>query len=183
MTDNVDYDKIDDLSIDGEVLSAIKELSNATRRLMNECEDDNLAPEIKIVASHSIQLAMRDLRYINKVMQSSVGENMQDKMAVVQHPDGKSKLMVERVNKSTRKDLDREGLLMAVNKIAAENKHRVNIDTGELCDIHESRNRLYQKCFRFEPRWTELKEIGIDDDEFCVKSWETSVKVSAGGRL
>ena len=105
-----------------------------------------------------------------------------NKMAVVALPTG-VQVSVEQLNKSTRKDVDREALVMAVNKIANENKHRVNTDTGELVDIHESRNRLYNKCFRMEPRWTELKAIGIDDDEFCVKSWDTTVKITQGGSL
>ena len=105
-----------------------------------------------------------------------------NKMAVVALPLG-GQVTVEQVNKSVRKDVDREALISAVNIIANENKYRVDTATGQLSDVYESRNRLYQKCFRMEPRWTELREIGIDDDEFCLKSWDTSIKITQGGSL
>jgi hypothetical protein len=175
----------DDITIDGAVLKAIRQIEDATQTLLLEFEDEQLSPEVKIATCHSLTNSMKNLRYINGAIQKAVGKKMKsdgNKMAVVALPTG-VQVSVEQVNKSTRKDVDREALLMAVNKIAGENKHRVNTVTGELCDIHESRNRLYNKCFRMEPRWTELKAIGIDDDEFCIKSWDTSVKVTQGGSL
>jgi hypothetical protein len=175
----------DDITIDGAVLKAIQQIEDATRTLELEFQREQLSPEVKIAMSHSLTNSMKHLRYMNGVIQKSVGEKMKsdgNKMAVVALPTG-VQVSVEQVNKSTRKDVDREALVMAVNKIANENKHRVNTDTGELVDIHESRNRLYNKCFRMEPRWTELKAIGIDDDEFCVKSWDTTVKITEGGSL
>jgi hypothetical protein len=34
-----------------------------------------------------------------------------------------------------------------------------------------------------EPRWTELKALGIDDDEYCHREWEPTARIQEGGRL
>lgn len=175
----------DDATIDRNVLDAVIKIEDATQTLLNLFEFETLSPETKIATSHSLTRCMKDIRFINSAIQKFVGLKMKEdgnKMAVVALPNG-GQVTVEQVNKSTRKEVDRDGIIEAVNRIANENKHRVNTVTGELVDVHESRNRLYAKCFRMEPRWTELKEIGVDDDEYCIKSWDTSVKITQGGSL
>jgi hypothetical protein len=170
---------------DEKVMEAASQIADGVQKLTQEMEGQEVSPEVQIAVSHILTQGMKDLRFINSDIQKFIGGKMKsdgNKMAVVALPLG-GQVTVEQVNKSVRKDVDREALISAVNIIANENKYRVDTATGQLSDVYESRNRLYQKCFRMEPRWTELREIGIDDDEFCLKSWDTSIKITQGGSL
>ena len=150
---------------------------------------DNISPELddgtRVQVAHLLKLPSKDLGivirgYLNRVAQSMDRDGK--KMAVVDMPDG-SQVTVEKTVRANRKDIDKEGLTSAVERLAIKDEQRLDTATGELADVDATKIRLFKKCFRFEPRWTELKQLGIDDDEYCHRDWEPTAKIEAGGRL
>ena len=53
-------------------------------------------------------------------------------------------------------------------------------ETGELRPTEAVTVDLYERCFRFEPKWTELKNLGVDDDEYCRREFVASIKIDRG---
>jgi len=166
-----------------QALGSAAAIAEAVERL------DTISPELddvtRVIVAHVLNPAMRDLRVVVAGYLNRVGQHMQAdgrKMAVVDLPDG-TQVTVEQTVKVSRKDVDREALLSAVDRASTEQRHRMDVETGEVAGIPETRNRMYRKLFRFEPRWTDLRNLGIDDDEFCRKEFEPTVKVTEGGRL
>ncbi len=184
MDTTANSDKLDAKPVSAEeaAQAAIKLITNGTKALLDISERNDLDAKTKVLCAFQLQNAMKDMRYMNTQFNKSVAEGMKDKMAILTGDDGRN-YSVEKVNKAVRKDIDREGLVEAVDRLSHDNKHRVNTRTGELDDVSTTRTRLYKLCFRFEPRWTQLKEVGIDDDEYCIKSWEKTAKINSGGSL
>lgn len=166
-----------------EALSSAAAIAEAVERL------DAISPDLddatRVIVAHVLSPAMRDLRVVVAGYLNRVGQHMQAdgrKMAVVDLADG-TQLSVEQTVKVSRKDVDRDALLSAVDRASTEQRLRMDVETGEVAGIPETRNRLYRKLFRFEPRWADLRKLGIDDDEFCRKEFEPTVKLTQGGRL
>lgn len=78
--------------------------------------------------------------------------------------------------KSVRTGVDRDELVKAVR----ETVKTVDEQTGEIVMDHESLVALLSKAFRFEPRWTEIKELGIDPDQYCKTKYEANVITITG---
>ncbi len=150
---------------------------------------DEISPELddvtRVRVAHALATPSRDLGivlrgYLNRVAQQMEADGR--KMAIVDMPDG-SQVTVEKSVKATRKDIRRDDLVAAVEREANEPKNRVNTETGEMAEVPDTKVRLFKKCFRMEPRWTELKALGIDDDEYCHREWEPTARIQEGGRL
>ena len=83
-----------------------------------------------------------------------------------------------------RTDVEREALAKAVERVSAEPIHRLNPNgTGELMDHSEAKVLLLKKCFRFEPGWTEIMKLGIEDDEFCKHETTFTLDIKEGATL
>jgi hypothetical protein len=80
----------------------------------------------------------------------------------------------------SRKAIDRDGLILAVERASGDPKHRVVPETGEMLTSDEAKSQLLKKAFRMEPRWTELKKLDINDDEYCEKAWRTALSIQKG---
>ncbi len=80
----------------------------------------------------------------------------------------------------SRKAIDRDGLILAVERASGEAKHRVVPETGEMLTSDEAKSQLLKKAFRMEPRWTEIKKLDINDDEYCEKAWRTALSIQKG---
>tara|TARA_R110000824_G_scaffold401728_2_gene614184 strand:- start:714 stop:1355 length:642 start_codon:yes stop_codon:yes gene_type:complete len=80
----------------------------------------------------------------------------------------------------SRKAIDRDGLIRAVEKASSDPKHRVVPETGEIMSSDDVKSALLKKAFRMEPRWSELKKLDINDDEYCQKAWKTALSVQKG---
>lgn len=72
---------------------------------------------------------------------------------------------IERTWSKPRTEVDREGLVSAVNRLAAG--RCVDEDGHIVGDIAAAKVEMYGEMFRFEPRWGALKKVGIKDDEYC----------------
>jgi len=80
----------------------------------------------------------------------------------------------------SRKAIDRDGLIRAVERASGDPKHRVVPETGEMLTSDEAKSQLLKKAFRMEPRWTEIKKLDIQDDEYCQKAWRTALSIQKG---
>jgi len=98
------------------------------------------------------------------------------KQVTIEGMDGT--LVVEVTNRATHSDVRRDELVSAVERAANDPSNRLDSTTGEMMDPLEVRVRLFKTCFRLEPRWTDLKKLGITADEYAQTTWKRSVKVS-----
>lgn len=72
---------------------------------------------------------------------------------------------------SIRTSVQRDDLYKAVKATARV----IDTETGEVTDDLQSLIDIIEKTFRLEPRWTEIKELGINPDEFCTTKLEPKV--------
>lgn len=91
-----------------------------------------------------------------------------------------SKYLFSVTNKVQRKALNRDDLIRAVERKSNDIKYRVVHDSGELISSDDAKSELFKKCFRFEPIWTELKKLDIQDDEYCQKGWSQVLTIKKG---
>ncbi len=89
-----------------------------------------------------------------------------------------SGIVAERTGSYRRTDIDRAGLVKYVRNTATLDDIRMDPKTGELRPTEAATVDLYERCFRFEPKWSELKTLGVDDDEFCRREFVASVKIT-----
>ena len=89
-----------------------------------------------------------------------------------------SGIVAERTGSWRRSDIDRAALVKYVRKVAFHDDIRLDKDTGELRPTEAVTLDLYERCFRFEPKWTELKNLGVDDDEYCRREFVASIKIT-----
>jgi hypothetical protein len=87
-------------------------------------------------------------------------------------------IVAERTGSWRRSNIDRAALVKYVRKVAFHDDIRMDKDTGELRPTEAVTLDLYERCFRFEPKWSELKTLGLDDDEFCHREFVASVKIT-----
>jgi len=87
-------------------------------------------------------------------------------------------ILAERTGSWRRSEIDRAALVKYVRKCAYHDDIRMDKDTGELRPTEAVTVDLYERCFRFEPKWSELKNLGVDDDEFCRREFVASVKIT-----
>jgi len=89
-------------------------------------------------------------------------------------------IVAERTGSWRRSNIDRAALVRYVRKCAFHEDIRMDKDTGELRPTEAVTVDLYERCFRFEPKWTELKNLGVDDDEYCRREFVASIKIDRG---
>ena len=89
-------------------------------------------------------------------------------------------IVAERTGSWRRSNIDRAALVRYVSKCAFHEDIRMDKDTGELRPTEAVTVDLYERCFRFEPKWTELKNLGVDDDEYCRREYVASIKIDRG---
>jgi len=86
--------------------------------------------------------------------------------------------VVTPVTKVTRKEVDAPGMVRALRKRVQEDKTlRVNTDTGEILSEEAAMLIQLDRVFRFVPRYTELKAVGINDDEYCTKTTKVDLEI------
>ena len=89
-------------------------------------------------------------------------------------------IVAERTGSWRRSNIDRAALVRYVRKVAFHEDVRMDPKTGELRPTEAVTVDLYERCFRFEPKWTELKNLGVDDDEYCRREFVASIKIDRG---
>lgn len=142
--------------------TAITELTNLLDRL--EVSDPTvipLIPEWKAAATTLRNIASSQGSELSRrLMQSTNGKS---KPVIVETDQGPT-VCIPRV--SVTREFDRDDLIRAVERATAVQTNRINPDgSGELLDYDSAKVVLFKKVFRMEPRWTELKKIGVNPNE------------------
>ena len=102
---------------------------------------------------------------------------------VVESDNGEQVVCTPKVS-IRRSEIKRQELLEAVDRAVSDPKNRLNPDgSGELLNFDAAKLLLHKKVFRPEPRWSELKKIGISDDEFCRRESSYTLDVQQGVTL
>ena len=83
---------------------------------------------------------------------------------------------VRRSSRWNRRDVDREGLITSLR--THPDAVRVDPDTGEIHNDSQAFSELLLQCFRQEPRWKALEDLGINDEDYCEKEYVATVLLS-----
>lgn len=144
-----------------------------------DCSRQSLTVTDLIDLSSIAEQCVKELRLVSDELKAEIASRMESrsmKETTIQMPDGSNVILTKDVRVSRTKVQSAE-LLKAVEQIAASQQHRLDTTTGELKDDAESRIDLVKRAFRFEPRWSIIKELGIQDDEFCQKAYKATVTI------
>lgn len=143
---------------------------------------DTLSVEEALFVASIVDGFVKDLRLVADELRKKVAavmEAVDERERDVTLPDG-SPVKVLREWKVSRTQVQTEDLVAAVEQIARDPQFRVNKDSGELVDETESRLAVIRRAFRMEPRWSVIKELGINDDEYCQKRFQSTIKTEVG---
>lgn len=153
----------------------ISDLVNLVDLEMNDLEFTDLVG-IGDVLGHAGDL----LAMISKQIKQTANERMKKakvKNALFVGLDGES-YTVEQANTPSRTGVRKDELLRDVERMATDPQRRVDPKTGEVRPIEEALLEILKTAFRFEPRWSEITKLGLNDDEYCSKSWTSTVKIA-----
>ena len=120
------------------------------------------------------------LSMVTKNIKQTANDRMKKakvKSAIIVGIDGKQ-YVVEQVNTPTRTGVRKDDLLKDVERIASQSEDRLDKATGEMLPAEKILLEILKVAFRFEPRWSEITKLGLDDDEYCSKSWNSTIKVT-----
>lgn len=141
--------------------------------------DDRLAgldPKEAVVIARALDERIKSLSVYADEMRRTAANHLYEsgiKTATVQ--DGDKTFAVKVVNRSRRSDVNRDDLIRDVERLAADPVHRLDASTGELGTIEQARRSLISRVFRFEPRWAEVGKLGLQEDEYCSRTWSRSI--------
>jgi hypothetical protein len=143
-------------------------------------------PTDEMVAIHSA-LAERKKKFSDllAIVEDEAAKRMSQagaKTAIVESLDGEP-LSVEWKASSRRTDVKRDDLIRDVEKLGNQDKHRIDEVTGEVRTVHETQLELLKRCFRFEPRWSDLTAVGIDIDQYAETAWSFGIKTQKAVKL
>ena len=126
--------------------------------------------------------ALSTLKAVESVLNLDVAEQVdaQDReMVIIPGEDGG--FVVNTKRNRVIKRIDKDAIMRQVERLSAEPVHRLIPDTGELMDQNAAKVELFKKMFRMEPRWTELRKVGIDADEYATVGWSTKAIIQEAG--
>ena len=122
--------------------------------------------------------------YSNEIARRLLERNGGKPLPVLVESDNGEQIVCTPKVTMRRSEVNRQELVEAVDRAAGESGNRLNPDgPGELLDYDAAKVLLIKKVFRMEPRWSELKKIGINDDEFCRREAAYSLDVQQGATL
>ncbi len=154
---------------------AAEQIGDLSQALLDPADEEvNLADLIEMV--DRLDNAARNIRTAStaaKALANRLIDNAGEQRVVLG-----SGIVAERTGSWQRSEIDRTGLVKYVRKVALLDDIRMDPKTGELRPAEAVTVDLYERCFRFEPKWTELKSLGVDDDEFCRREFVASVKIT-----
>jgi len=164
------------------VTSAISHLTDA----LQTCEVSDAVAVSLIPGWKAASTALRDqtndrsTAVASRFLKANGGKSQP---IVVNDIDGRQMVCTPNV-RVKRSQIQRDELVEAVERAASDPKNRLNPNgTGEMLDYDTAKVILMKKSFRMEPRWTELKKLGIHDDEFCTREQTYSLDIQPGGDL
>ena len=157
--------------------SEIRDMSEALLEKVSGADD--LSELIELI--DDLDTANRNIRFAStscKAVANKKMDEMGEQRVVL--PNG---LIAEKAGSYRRTNIDREGLEKYVLKCARLEDIRIDPETGELRSPDVVALELHKRCFRSEPKWTELKNLGVKDDDFCSREFVPSVKLVKASSL
>jgi hypothetical protein len=150
---------------------------------------DQAVQDMPVDECVAISAALNDRRtllgVLIKEMENRSAEHMKKagiKKSIVAGLDG-SMLTVEQTNRPTRSEVKRDDLIRDIERLALRADVRTDPITGEMKEISEMTIDLLKRCFRFEPRWTDIAKVGLTIDEYSQTVWSQSIKVAKAETL
>jgi hypothetical protein len=161
---------------------ALKRLSEGIMTL--EISDRAAARQILQWKTISANLRSVTAYYTNQIAARLFEANDGKPLPVVIESDNGEQVVCTPKYTVRRSEVKRDELIEAVERLTNNPIHRLDPNgDGELLDYDVAKVRLMKKAFRMEPRWSELKKLGINDDEFCRKEPGYSLDVRKGASL
>ena len=165
------------------ITTAMRHLAEATHHIeMSDRVAARLVPKWKKTNS-----ALRETisEYSTRIASRLFEANGNKPLPVVIESDNGEQVVCTPKHTVKRTEIQRDELAAAVERLTADPVHRLdpNGGDGELLDYDVAKLRLFKKAFRFAPRWSELKKLGLNDDEFCKKEAGFSLDVQKGATL
>lgn len=136
----------------------------------------------RLAVAEMIDKAIKDLRLVSDSLRDQVARQMESagvKEQMMMLGDG-SKVNVVRETKITRTAIQTEDLVKAVERAGSVAKYQFDPETGEIMNLGEAKLLALKEAFRFEPRWSVIKDLGINDDEFCQKRYKSTANIERG---
>ena len=160
-----------------DLLSDCTEVCTALTQFVESTEDDTLPQyDESILMLDGLTRAAQGIRDLQQAIRVEMHTRLKDAGADrMTLNDGR---LLEPAGAYRYTEVDRDGLTSFVFRQIDDN--RVDPDTGEIIDIGTQLLGLFLKCFRQEPRWTPLKELGLDPDEYARRKFQPSIKVTGG---
>lgn len=150
---------------------------------------DQAVEDMPIDECIAISAALNDRRImlgvLVKEMEYRAAEHMKNnkvKKSIVAGFDN-SMLTVEQSSRPVRTEIKRDDLIRAIERLAIRADVRTDPLTGEMSEIADMTLELLKRCFRFEPRWTDIQKMGINADEYSYNTWNNSIKVQKAETL
>ena len=136
---------------------------------------DDLDPPTKAVIHHALDKRRKVLDVLMGDLSRDASRALRESgnTDITVHGLEDDLVQIEVTNSARRSDIQRDDLVAAV---LANATVEVNRDTGEVETLGEARLRALQAAFRLEPRWTEVKKLGIDPDEYATTTWNRNIK-------
>lgn len=136
---------------------------------------DRAIPDMTIEQAYELKRWVDDFRNVLSIVGKAVDAHMttivpKDKKELIWHHAGQTYRTEVRYS-AVRTQIAKDDLLKAVKasaRVLDESTGEVTVDNQRLIEIIE-------KSYRFEPRWTEIKGLGIDPDEFCQTKYEPKI--------
>ena len=167
------------------LLETARAISALAESLNTSYNGPDVTTSDRLEATQLFAGALRTLRAVVNIFNDEITDAVADAgldRAVIAGSDG-ADYTVTVTKKKIHKDVDREGIVRAVERLSAEPVHRLIPDSGELMDQNAAKVQLFQKMFRMEPRWGELRKAGIDDDEYARVGWTQSSAITKAERF
>lgn len=128
---------------------------------------DDLGFNELVAWSDELSERVKQLTTYVKEMQTRAGQILEHgEVMAVTGLDGQV-MMAERSSRANTRNLQRDDLMAAVDRLANSQEFRVDKSTGEVEAVADARLRAYRLMFRMEPRWGELRKHGIEQDEYA----------------
>ena len=164
------------------ITTAIDHLAEATRR--SEISDRVAARLIPKWKSTNSALRESISDYSSRIASRLFEANGNKPLPVVIESDNGEQIVCTPKHTVRRTEIKRDELTEAVERLTANPVFRLDPNgDGELLDYDVAKLRLFKRVFRFEPRWSELKKLGLNDDEYCKKESGYSLDVQKGTSL
>ena len=164
------------------ITAALDHLAEATRRIeISDRVAARLIPKWKSTNS-ALRESISD--YSSRIASRLFEANGNKPLPVVIESDNGDQIVCTPKHTVRRTEIKRDELTEAVERLTANPVFRLDPNgDGELLDYDVAKLRLFKRVFRFEPRWSELKKLGLNDDEYCKKESGYSLDVQKGTSL